>query len=735
MQPPPRKGRVSQEVKTSFSEQLCKVQNKQQQEAELLEDIRSFSKQRAAIEKEYGQSLQRLAGQYWKKDWSRGKPDTNDNRTTSAVWRSTIEATVQLGLTRTAAAENYRTVNVEAAKTVRSAKELRLKKCTEQLVRIQSELIEAVKEVNKAKKKYWQMQRIADIAREKAAEAEAKSKKSEFGIFHSKTSLQKLSAKLSARLSECNLRLTEARNEYLLSLAAVTAHQGHYLQTDLPIVMQNLDSDVYEKLQEYFTLISKTEIEACQSGQECFQSVLESSSKISRDCDLELFLQDNPVFTEPPVFPFQPAGSDKVCQLEIQPGNRDRESSLDKEARKWATKLANNHKVIAHGERVLRNLDQRRKLLSEEEASSIESKMEEIKESIRKAEMSKLKAASRLNLLREAGLEVDTWLVSTMNQASEELERERKLSEARVSNGGMTPEFDELDFTDFEEFDDNNEIFDEISESNIVSSDRVYPVLCKVLYSYQATQSDELTITLEEQLEVIEDGDMEDWVKALNKFGQIGYVPEKYLQFPGGQGLSSRISAVTSSDIASYSSSSSSAEQELMGSSGLEQAADGACLARALYDYEGQSAEELCFPEGGLIKILRTGERGVDDGFWEGEFNGRAGVFPSLLVELLVGEGTELELEPVLDPPSQSPPPFSPPAPESGLTLFTSAGSAQQERLQASPNNIDSGVQKEEPQILEPAAEMAAGLLRPIRTAPPPPSVSPVSQQDEELLV
>ncbi|XP_078087950.1 F-BAR and double SH3 domains protein 2-like isoform X2 [Mustelus asterias] len=686
MQPPPRKGRVSQEVKTSFSEQLCKVQNKQQQEAELLEDIRSFCKQRAAIEKEYGQALQRLAGQYLKKDWSRGKTDTNDNRTTSAVWRSTIEATVQLGLARTVAAENYRTVNVEAAKTVRSAKDLRLKKCSEQLVRIQSELIEAVKEVNKAKKKYWQMQRIAEIARDKAAEAEAKSKKSEFGIFHSKTSLQKLSAK-------------------------------------------NLDGDVYEKLQEYFILVSKTEIDACQSGQDCFRSVLESSSKISRDCDLQLFLQENPVFTEPSAFPFQAAGSDKVCQLEIQLGDRDRESSLDKEARKWATKLANNHKVIAHGERVLRNLEQRRKLLSEEEASSIESKMEEIKESIRKAETSKLKAASRLNLLREAGLEVDTWLVSTMNQASEELERERKLSEARVSNGGMTPEFDELDFTDFEEFDDTNEIFDETSESNLVSSARVYPVPCKVLYSYQATQSDELTITLEEQLEVIEDGDMEDWVKARNKSGQIGYIPEKYLQFQGG-----RISAVTSSDITSYSSSSSSAEQELMGSNSLEQVAEGVRLARALYDYEGQSAEELCFPEGSLIKILHTGERGVDDGFWEGEFNGRVGVFPSLLVELLAGEGTELELEPVLDPTLQSPPPFSPPAPESGLMLFHSVGSAQQDRLQTSPCNIVSGVQ-EESQILEPVSEMSAGRLRPIRTAPPPPSPSPVSQKDEEILL
>ncbi|MED6273472.1 hypothetical protein CHARACLAT_006806 [Characodon lateralis] len=54
MQPPPRKVKESQQVKLLFSEQLSKLQSKQHQDTELLEEIRSFSKQRAAIEKEYG---------------------------------------------------------------------------------------------------------------------------------------------------------------------------------------------------------------------------------------------------------------------------------------------------------------------------------------------------------------------------------------------------------------------------------------------------------------------------------------------------------------------------------------------------------------------------------------------------------------------------------------------------------------------------------------------------------
>ena len=65
--------------------------------------------------------------------------------------------------------------------------------------------------------------------------------------------------------------------------------------------------------------------------------------------------------------------------------------------------------------------------------------------------------------------------------------------------------------------------------------------------------------------------------------------------------------------------------------------ASAAFLARALYSYTGQSEEELSFPEGALIRLLPRAQDGVDDGFWRGEFGGHVGVFPSLLVEELLG--------------------------------------------------------------------------------------------------
>ncbi len=56
---------------------------------------------------------------------------------------------------------------------------------------------------------------------------------------------------------------------------------------------------------------------------------------------------------------------------------------------------------------------------------------------------------------------------------------------------------------------------------------------------------------------------------------------------------------------------------------------------RAIYEYAAQYDEELSFPEGALIDLLRTDDNGIDDGWWEGRYQGRVGVFPSVVVELL----------------------------------------------------------------------------------------------------
>lgn len=714
--------KVTQELKNIQVEQMTKLQAKHQAECDLLEDMRTFSQKRAAIEREYAQGIQKLTSQYLKRDWPGIKPDDrNDYRSMYPVWKSFLEGTMQVAQSRINICENYKNFISEPARAVRSVKEQQLKRCVDQLTKIQTELQETVKDLAKGKKKYFETEQMAHAVREKA-DIESKSKLS---LFQSRISLQKASVKLKARRSECNSKATHARNDYLLTLAAANAHQDRYYQTDLVNVMKALDGNVYDHLKDYLIAFSRTELETCQAVQNTFQFLLENSSKVVRDYNLQLFLQENAVFHKPQPFQFQPCDSDTSRQLESETGTTE-EHSLNKEARKWATRVAREHKNIVHQQRVLNDLECHAVAVSEQSRAELEQKIEEARENIRKAEIIKLKAEARLDLLKQIGVSVDTWLKSAMNQVMEELENERwARPPTATSNGTLHSLNADTEREEGEEFEDNMDVFDD-SSSSPSGTLRNYPLTCKVVYSYKASQPDELTIEEHEVLEVIEDGDMEDWVKARNKVGQVGYVPEKYLQFPTSNSLLSMLQSLAALDSRSHTSSNST-EAELV--SGSLNGDASVCFVKALYDYEGQTDDELSFPEGAIIRILNK-ENQDDDGFWEGEFNGRIGVFPSVLVEELSASENgdtpwmkEIQISPSPKPhvslpplPLYDQPPSSPyPSPDKRSSqFFPRSPSAQENNLHAESPGFS--------QASRQTPETSYGKLRPVRAAPPPPT-------------
>lgn len=722
MQPPPRKVKVTQELKNIQVEQMTKLQAKHQAECDLLEDMRTFSQKKAAIEREYAQGIQKLASQYLKRDWPGIKADDrNDYRSMYPVWKSFLEGTMQVAQSRINMCENYKNFISEPARTVRSLKEQQLKRCVDQLTKIQTELQETVKDLAKGKKKYFETEQMAHAVREKA-DIEAKSKLS---LFQSRISLQKASVKLKARRSECNSKATHARNDYLLTLAAANAHQDRYYQTDLVNIMKALDGNVYDHLKDYLIAFSRTELETCQAVQNTFQFLLETSSKVVRDYNLQLFLQENAVFHKPQPFQFQPCDSDTSRQLESETGTTE-EHSLNKEARKWATRVAREHKNIVHQQRVLDDLECHGAAVSEQSRAELEQKIDEARENIRKAEVIKLKAEARLDLLKQIGVSVDTWLKSAMNQVMEELENERWARLPAVTNNGTLHSLNaDTEREEGEEFEDNMDVFDD-SSSSPSGTLRNYPLTCKVVYSYKASQPDELTIEEHEVLEVIEDGDMEDWVKARNKVGQVGYVPEKYLQFPTSNSLLSMLQSLAALDSRSHTSSNST-EAELV--SGSLNGDASVCFVKALYDYEGQTDDELSFPEGAIIRILNK-ENQDDDGFWEGEFNGRIGVFPSVLVEELSASenGDTPGMREIQISPSPKPPGSLPPLPlydQPPGSPYPSPDKRSSQYFPHSPSANENSVPAESPgfsQAPRHTPETSYGKLRPVRAAPPPPT-------------
>lgn len=307
MQPPPRKVKPAQEVKLRFLEQLSILQSRQQREADLLEDIRSYSKQRAAIEREYGQALQKLAGPFLKREGHRS--GETDSRTVFGAWRCLLDATVAGGQTRLQASDRYRDL---AGGAGRSAKEQVLRKGTETLQRAQAEVLQSVRELSRSRKLYGQRERVWALAQEKAADVQARLNRSDHGIFHSRTSLQKLSTKLSAQSAQYSQQLRAARNEYLLNLVATNAHLDHYYREELPALLKALVSELSEHLRDPLTCLSRTELEAAEMVLEQARHGGQAASQVNWEQDLKVFLQEPGVFAPTPAQQFQPAGADQV---------------------------------------------------------------------------------------------------------------------------------------------------------------------------------------------------------------------------------------------------------------------------------------------------------------------------------------------------------------------------------------------------------------------------------------
>ncbi|KAM9795149.1 F-BAR and double SH3 domains protein 1-like [Neosynchiropus ocellatus] len=516
MQRRSRKVAECQQVKLKFAEQVSKLHLKHHRNTELLQDIRSFSKQRTFIEREYGQALQKLASQFQRRDWQKGNSETHISGTISGVWCSLLDATAKSAASRLAAAGDYQQLNEHICSTLRNAKDTEVKRSLKELQNEQEEVMAALKELNRIKKQYLQLSHIANVARGKAADAQMRSK-------------------------ECDKLLTEARNEYLLTLAAVNTHECHYYTEGLPRKIQQINSDIYDCIKRHFSLLCGTEMEMCLTTHKQYRGVWDGVIMLARETHLQQFLRDSDSFKRTTDYTFQPAPQDQVCVLQDICGAEE-DSWLNKEAKKWVAQASNDYKMAAQAEK-----------------------------------LSRVKAEARLDLLAQSVEGTERWIDLAMTQAEQDPERDEKLSERTKS----TEEFseDELDLIYFVEEDDR--------KGAIFSDPTLTSILCLCPAAGQVTCSYECSTMEGEELREIENGEMEDWFKACDSCGHVGHVLERYMPFLPRP-------AEDSSLLDTSPCSSETGEPK----GAVKQDA-----ATALHSYQAQSGEELSFQEGALIDV------------------------------------------------------------------------------------------------------------------------------------
>ncbi|XP_014098423.2 protein nervous wreck isoform X2 [Bactrocera oleae] len=731
MQPPPRKGNYVKFLKNLHTEQVAKLQLKNQHECDLLEDIRQFTIKRSAIEKNYSESLLKISSQYLNKKIP-NIPDIKmegmeERWNMWSVWRTVLEENEKLARARLAAIEVFQQQIADEAKVLRDYKLAISKKSLSQIVNVQKELHLSVSDVDKTKKQYFDEEHCAHDVRDKARDIEEKLKKKKGSFFQSITSLQKNSARVTSRKELLEEKSTGARNDYILSLAAANAHQNRYFTVDLQTTMTTMENYVFERVAEYLTLMGRTELLTCSATQNSFGKIRDQAQQLTREYNLQCCYLFYPVLKQHIQYDFEPCDNDPVRKITTE--HESASETLTKEAKNLAGRVVKENVAIRDAAKKLaicvslRDSGQRSDP-NDPNGPDLDTKIEEFRDLIRRSETEKAKAEACLQSLREGGINVDEWVQEAEIMGVQELARSASSISMRTdaSGQGENPSSDSFYDSDKEDaggaqagvaakskvekelsrdktFSDSDEDVEERVPEPIAAApmmaattgwddptevnwgaeeeEKDEPIVpepkeaifkCTALYSYTAQNPDELTIVENEQLEVIGEGDGDGWLRARNYRGEEGYVPHNYLDIEqdtavngsSGNQLRSQISfssvdyTVDNEDQTVDSMQSPDQVSVIMAP---QKRKSDVLYCIALYDYDATAEDELTFEEGQIIKIVTKTAHGVDDGWWEGELDGKFGNFPSLVVEECDENG-----EPLSEGGDESPPPTAPPS-------------------------------------------------------------------------
>ncbi|XP_068083875.1 protein nervous wreck [Anabrus simplex] len=745
-------GTYTKFLKTLHSEQVAKLQSKNQHECDLLEDIRNYTLKRSAIEKSYSEALLKISSAFLNKKI----PNIPDIKTEGGeekwnmwnVWRTVLEENEKLARARLAAVEVFHQQIADDAKVLRAQKVSASKKCADQLQVVQKELQVTVQDVDKTKKLYFDEEHSAHDVRDKAKDIEEKLKKKKGSFFQSITSLQKNSAKVTSKREALEEKSTGARNDYLLSLAAANAHQRRYFLVDLQNTMLTMENNVFDKVAEYLTLIGRTELLTCSATQTSFTRIRDQAQQLTREYNLQCCYLYYPVLKQHIQYDFEPCENDTIDKVTAD--HPSAAQTLSKEARRWATRMSRETNNIRENTRKMLAFQQMRDSGQKTDPNDIngpdlETKIEELRQAVRRSETAKTKAEARLEALRAGGINVDEFLQDADNLSVQDIPRSASSLSVRTdaSGTGEPPGSDSFYDSDFDGSSEVTQVERPVSVSDVrdeeaereqaaevdamveqerqrleqltagwddptqadwgledseasaaqdtvnTNTDSVQTVViaptepgktykCVALYNYTAQNSDELSIVENEQLEVVGEGDGDGWLRARNYRGEEGYVPHNYLDVDrdqqdwatSSQGGGSSYQLVSQISFSSVdytvdeqddiegmpaSTEASPAHQKVEG----EESIESFCMA--LYDYEAACSEELTFTEGQIIRVLSKVPHQVDDGWWEGEVEGRTGLFPSLVVEECREDGQPLTPQDEDEPPSSAPPVFTPP--------------------------------------------------------------------------
>ena len=651
----PKKDRTSfvRNLKVTLDEQCNRLSHKFNFDLELMDDVKSFTKHKATLDKDYSQKLLSLVSQYSQKlPGDRDIPEAEE-RSLLDVWKIILEACHALaeGMGKISDSLTNEVCNIIRSK--RKCRDTSYKKGQEQAGQMAAELMASAKELSKSQRNYNEAEKEACEIRQKFSHIEAKQRGGRTSMFETHSHLEKNFSKTKRKVLTTERKTTDSRNEYLMLIEAFNGHANQYQFSYMRQLQKELSDSYFREMRDHMITIGRSCVETFDDLKSQFLNSLTASNKTKAQFEIDSFLSENPVFTASLDQEYEPFSNDPVHSISKEYGSY---SVLIKATQNLTLQVVQEQEKIAQKTKATQGLNsvyeaytKTPEFGTEEAYLEAELNIEMFKREIRQCEIVVLRAESKLSLLANLGIDVDKYRTSALDiartqtsssvltvsrdsktlntrslaaltsSANKDLSKRNSMPDATPcllvsqpsslkiasdSNNGFTPVFNHsTSFMDVSSSDD------ETSEADN-GANGASKKMATVLYSFQATTEEDISIFENEMVEIIEEED-NGWCWGVNSKGDEGYFPSSYVQLVARPSTPESITSSTS--IPSLHTQGSTASQQ-----------SRSLRVRSICAYDAGENDELSFPEGILIQVVSK----EDEDWWMGNYNGKVGVFP-----------------------------------------------------------------------------------------------------------
>ena len=650
--PKKEKGLFVRNLKASLDEQCTKLAQKFSFDLEMMEDLKSFSKHKAALDKDYSQKLTSLVSQFSQKlPGGRDIPDSED-RSILDIWKIILEACQSMAEGMGKMAEVLSTEVCNVIRSKKRTRETAFKKGQEQAQQMAGELLGSAKELSKIHHHYTESEKEACEVRQKFNLVEAKQRGGKTSLFETHSHLEKNFSKTKRKVLTTEHKATDARNEYLMLIDAFNSHASQYQLTYLRQLQREHIETNFREMRDYLITVGRSCVETFDDLKSQFFNALAATHKTKAQLEMDSFLAKNPIFTTSLSQEFEPYSNDQVRLLSTEYGSY---SVLNKAVQNLTLQVEQERDRIVQKTKAMQGLNsisdayaKTPEFGTEEANVEADQKIEMLKREIRLSEIIILKSESKLTLLAALGLDVEKSRASAVDLVRSQtstltVTRDSKTLNTRnlaaltsnanqgpghrnsmpditpsllvshpsgISVGSSTSTETNLPrYNPSVSFLDAYSSEDETSEADFGSVVAIKKS-ARVLYSFQATTEEDISIVENEIVEIREEED-NGWCRGVNSKGEEGYFPSSYVQ-------------VLSRPSTPGSPSSSTSNPSLVTQSSTTSAQSHPLKVRSMCAYDAAADDELSFPEGVVIQIMSK----EDEDWWTGSYDGKTGVFP-----------------------------------------------------------------------------------------------------------